>query len=90
MGWTFHHRKAGSRFGLVITELYMEGMEGIEFLRRVREVWPSEPVLVMSSQDQPGAGSIMGVAKALGATGLLEKPILESQLIKTVGAVLAA
>ena len=75
---------------LVITELYMDGMEGIEFLRRVRETWPSEPVLVMSTRDHPGAASILGIAKLLGATGLLEKPIVASQLVETVGSILVA
>ncbi len=75
---------------LVITELYMEGMEGIEFLRRVRATWPSEPVLVTSARDRPGAVSILGIARLLGATGLLEKPIVESRLVETVGSILVA
>ena len=75
---------------LVITELYMDGMEGIEFLRRVRETWPSEPVLIMSSRSRKGASSVMLMAKLLGAAGLLDKPIIERELLEAVGAVLAA
>ena len=65
-------------------------MEGIEFLRRVRATWPSEPVLVTSARDRPGAVSILGIARLLGATGLLEKPIVESRLVETVGSILVA
>jgi len=75
---------------LVITEVYMDGMEGIEFLRRVRERWPSEPVLIMSSRSRPGALAIFRVVDLLGANGLLDKPIVERQLLDAVGAILAA
>ena len=75
---------------LVITELYMAGMEGIEFLRNVHDAWPSEPVLVMSSRARPGASAILSMAKLLGATGLLGKPIVDRELLEAVGAILAA
>ena len=69
---------------LVITELYMEGMEGIEFLRRVRETWPSEPVLIMSSRSRPGASTLLEIAAHLGASGLLDKPIVGHRLMEAV------
>ena len=84
-------RRMGTRVpDLVITELYMEGMEGIEFLRRVRETWPSEPVLVMSSRAQPGASTLLEIAEHLGASGLLDKPIVDHQLMEAVREVLIA
>lgn len=75
---------------LVITEVYMDGMEGIEFLRRVRETWPSEPVLIMSSRSRPGALAVFHIVDLLGAAGLLDKPIVKRQLLEAVGAILAA
>jgi len=75
---------------LVITELYMDGMEGIEFLRRVHELWPSEPVLVMSSRARQGALATLDLVRHLGATGLLEKPVVKDQLIEAVAKILAA
>ena len=69
---------------LVITELYLKGMEGIEFLRKIRETWPSEPVLVVSSRARPGAASLLGIATHLGATGWLDKPVVDDQLMKAV------
>lgn len=75
---------------LVITELYMEDMDGIEFLRSIRKTWPSEPVLVMSSRSGPDVDRILKVAELLGASGLLDKPIVQQKLLETVGAILAA
>lgn len=75
---------------LVITELYMEGMDGLEFLRSIRERWPYEPVLVMSSRTGPSVDRILQVAQLLGASGLLDKPIVEKSLLEKVGAILAA
>lgn len=75
---------------LVITELYMEDMDGIEFLRNVRKTWPSEPVLVMSSRSGPDVDRILKVAELLGASGLLDKPIVQQKLLEKVGAILAA
>jgi CheY-like chemotaxis protein len=75
---------------LIITELYMDGMDGIELLRRVRKAWPSEPVLVMSSRSGLDAARVLQVAQVLGASGLLDKPIVERHLLDAVGAILAA
>ena len=75
---------------LVITEVYLEGMEGIEFLRAVRETWPSEPVLVMSSKARPGALAVFHVVDLLGVSGLLDKPIVRHQLIEAVREILVA
>jgi len=75
---------------LIITELYMDGMDGIELLRRVRKAWPSEPVLVMSSRSGLDAARLLQVAQVLGASGLLDKPIVERHLLEAVGAILAA
>lgn len=75
---------------LVITELYMTDMDGIEFLRAIRDSWPTEPVLVMSSRAGPGVEGILKIARLLGASGLLDKPIEEASLLKEVGAILVA
>jgi CheY-like chemotaxis protein len=68
----------------------MDGMDGIELLRRVRKAWPSEPVLVMSSRSGLDAARVLQVAQVLGASGLLDKPIVERHLLDAVGAILAA
>ena len=75
---------------LVITELYMDEMDGIEFLRTIRVRWPDEPVLVMSSRSGPTVDRIVKIAGLLGASGLLNKPIARASLMEQVGAILTA
>lgn len=75
---------------LVITELYMDEMDGIEFLRAIRVSWPDEPVLVMSSRSGPTVDRIVKIAGLLGASGLLSKPIARASLMEQVGAILTA
>lgn len=75
---------------LVITELYMDHMDGIEFLRAIRDRWPDEPVLVMSSRRGPTVDRISKIAGLLGARGLLDKPIAQEALLEQVGAILTA
>ena len=89
-GWVGLTRMGMRVPDLVITELYMEGMEGMEFLRRIREIWPSEPVLVMSSRARPGTSAVLEVATRLGVRGLLDKPVVEDQLIEAVREIFAA
>ena len=75
---------------LVIAEVYMDRMEGIEFMRIVRQTWPSEPVLMMSSKARPGALAVFHVVDLLGASGLLDKPIVGRQLLEAVAEILVA
>lgn len=75
---------------LVITELYMDGMDGIELLRSIRKQWPSEPVLVMSSRTGPNVQKVVEIAEVLGASGLLDKPIVQKSLLEKVSTILAA
>ncbi len=89
-GWAGLTRMGMRVPDLVITELYMDGMEGIEFLRRIRETWPSEPVLVMSSRARAGGASLLDIASRLGAAGWLDKPVVANQLMKAVREILVA
>ena len=73
---------------LVMTELYMERMEGIEFLRRILYTWPSMPVVVLIGMSDPGAGTMRRVVEALGAARVLEKPICPKQLRSTINTML--
>lgn len=75
---------------LVITELYMDGMDGIELLRSIRKQWPSEPVLIMSSRTGPNVQKVVEIAEVLGASGLLDKPIVQKSLLEKVSTILAA
>ncbi len=66
---------------LVLLDIWMPGMDGLEVLRRVGKEWPFVPVIIMS-----GHGTIETAVKAtkLGAYDFIEKPLSYEQLILTV------
>lgn len=71
----------GSSFDLLLTDVSMPGMTGLELLEAVRERSSALPAIVMS-----GAGTIEFAVKALklGAYDFIEKPVRAERLIATV------
>ena len=70
---------------LVISDITMPGMSGIEFLEEVREWDMALPVIFLSGQD-----SSRQRAKAVaGASALITKPFKKDTLLKTVHKVLS-
>lgn len=63
---------------LVITDLRMPGMDGLEVVARIHERFPALPVIVMT-----GAGDEASVAeaKAKGAQACLFKPLVKMELL---------
>ncbi|MBL7071341.1 MAG: response regulator [Candidatus Omnitrophica bacterium] len=66
---------------IVLLEISMEGMGGLNVLRRIREVSARTKVIVVSKVDDT---NIMDEAKRLGVTAYLTKPILLNQLLDVV------
>ncbi len=66
---------------LVLLDVWMPGMDGLEVLRRIRAEWPFVPVIIMS-----GHGNIETAVKAtkLGAYDFIEKPLSYEQLLLTI------
>jgi two-component system response regulator FixJ len=67
--------------GCVLTDIRMQGLDGIELLRRLREAGHAIPLIVMT-----GHGDVPLAVKAmkLGATDFLEKPFDSDALIQVV------
>lgn len=70
---------------LVLLDIWMSGLDGIETLRILRERWPQLPVVMMS-----GHASIATAIEAtrIGAADFIEKPIDLDRLLAAVRAVL--
>lgn len=85
-GEAFFHAWRPEWRGAVILDLRMPGMNGIEVLRRLRELGSTLPAVVVT-----GFGEIRTSVQAmkLGATEFLEKPFSNSELIEVVQAMLA-
>ena len=71
---------------LVLTDLMMPGMGGIELARRLKERWPALPVLYMSgySVEDLRREGVTGVEREL-----LHKPFTPNSLVERVTATLS-
>ncbi len=76
-----------SRFDLVITDLYMPRLDGIELIKRVRALanYRFTPILMLTTESD---GSRKAEGQAAGATGWIVKPFEPQQLLKVVKRVL--
>jgi two-component system cell cycle sensor histidine kinase/response regulator CckA len=74
---------SGGRADLVLTDLLMPGMDGVELARRLAELWPETPVVFMSGEQQEPA-------RRAGLGGdVLEKPFAIESLLRTIRDALA-
>jgi two-component system, chemotaxis family, chemotaxis protein CheY len=76
---------AGGRYSLVISDINMPRMNGIELLERMRSTGNATPILMLTAE---GAAELIAKARQLGASGWLLKPVnaqhLQSALNKFV------
>ena len=68
---------------LLITDLNMPGMNGIEFIKEVRKLpnYRFMPILFLTTESQQ---SKKAEAKAAGASGWIVKPATADELINTI------
>ncbi len=67
--------------GLVITDLFMEGMDGMSLLNKLHDDNPLLPVIMLSGQAQiPDAIKAMH----LGVSAFLTKPVNKEEFLKTI------
>lgn len=71
--------------GVVLLDLRMPGMGGMEFLRRVRELRPDVPVVIITAH---GTIDLAVDAMRLGAVDFIQKPFSPDQIRQLVSSVL--
>ncbi|MCQ2995369.1 response regulator [Pseudomonas viridiflava] len=81
----FQRVKGGLKPDLIITDINMPNMNGIEFIRNARTVLRFTPILVLTTESQTVKRD---EAKKLGATGWLVKPVSGGDLLKVIKQVL--
>jgi len=74
---------SGYRPDLLITDLNMPGMNGIEFTKEIRKAAAFRflPILFLTTESQQ---AMRAEAKAAGASGWLVKPASAQQLLETI------
>lgn len=68
---------------LVVTDLFMEGQEGLETITTLRKKNPKLPIIAMSGGN-PASETMLTVAKQLGAQQVLSKPFWSKGLLEAV------
>ena len=75
---------------LVLLDVHMPGMDGIEVLAQLRAIAPTLPVIMMSGGAQTRNLDLLGDAVLLGAFATLAKPFSIEELLGVVARGLAA
>ncbi|HMX29965.1 MAG TPA: response regulator [Blastocatellia bacterium] len=74
------------RPALVLLDMVMQGMYGLEVLARLRELDPQARVIVATADIQ---ASTLALAREAGACGLITKPFVTERVLEATRAVLA-
>ena len=82
-----------SQFDLVMVDIFMPGMDGLETIKGFRERAPTVPIVAMSgfrfrNSCMAPAPDFLGMAIKLGATYCLQKPFGPQQLMAAITACL--
>ena len=79
----------GKPADLVITDIFMPGMDGIEFLVHIRKTFPEARVLAMSGGGLLSRDQALSDAALLGADQILQKPFTQNDVLEAVTRTLA-
>ena len=72
---------------LLITDIFMPEMEGLETIRRARELQAGLPIIAMSGISL-AAGNYLPIAEKFGAVATLKKPFQSAELLELVARLL--
>lgn len=74
----------GLKPDLIITDIHMPKMDGIEFIRQARKALRFTPILALTTDGQQARRD---QARQLGATGWMLKPVRGGELLKVISQV---
>lgn len=83
---SYHDRPAE----VVLLEMVMPDMSGVEFMRKLQREFPDARVIAMAGQRRHGAPDPLASAQRLGADHILRKPFTPPELLRTLDLVLGA
>jgi CheY-like chemotaxis protein len=80
---------AADKPDLVLTDIIMPNREGVEMIGEMRRRDANLPIIAMSGGGTAGGDLFLTLARHVGATRTLEKPIRQSDLLEAVDACLS-
>lgn len=77
--------QSANNFDVILTDLFMDGLEGIETIATFKKRWPGVRVIAMSGGGDRATGSYLGAARQVGADATLPKPFTIDELRRVIG-----
>lgn len=74
---------------LIVTDIIMPKMEGIETIKKLREKYTDLKIIVISGGGRAGNLDFLAVAKKLGADISLHKPFSRAQIVQAAKTLMA-
>lgn len=71
---------------LIITDIIMPGMEGIEVILNLRALFPELPIIAISGGGRTDRSDVLHLAQQLGASKILPKPFTRAELLAAIDA----
>lgn len=76
---------AQADFDVIVTDVFMPEMDGVELIRQVKITNKSQKILAISGGGAGmGADSTVDIIGAIGADAALQKPVTNEELLRTV------
>ena len=73
---------SGKSIQLILSDIYMPNMDGIEFVRAVRDKGITTPIVMITTE---AGEDTLAEALSGGASDSIKKPFTPDQLLKTLG-----
>lgn len=75
-------------FDLLVTDILMPDIDGLELMREVSQRWPHTPIIAISSGGRLDSGYYLPLAHAMGAVAVMAKPLRPAEFLEAVEGVL--
>jgi CheY-like chemotaxis protein len=73
---------------LLITDILMDGVDGLETIRKIREVSPDIKIIAISGGGHLDAGDMLQLAERAGADAIFTKPFDNNELLSKIAVLL--
>lgn len=75
---------------LIVTDILMDDIDGVELIGRIRQHLPAVPIISMSGGGRIGAAYYLDISEQLGANAAFQKPFDNDALLAAIARLLLA